>query len=269
MPPRPTRPTARRLLQPVALFSIGAVSLSACGDSVAPTSARGRQPAEKLATLSVTALGKVPYVELSGSISAATSSSSLTVTDVVEGDGSAMGTVDVVGNPTGTKDARFTGSVRFVVSDQTTWVDGSKAFWTSLLSTSGAGARQVAALLPKLANHWIELVAATTTTFNEQTGGLIDPRGFAQEFLHDSAGKFSNKGDLYLNGQHVVELTTKVGAAVDLAPSGSALPFEIRTQPPAEVTTDLHYSYPTSETIAPPKHFEYLETILAPYTSKP
>ncbi|MGO9198047.1 MAG: hypothetical protein ACLQK4_13085 [Acidimicrobiales bacterium] len=265
MAPRPTRSNAR-LWRTVIPITIVALGLGACG-STPPATARGRQSAPSLASQTVTALGKVPYVEVSGSIGAgaASKSSSITVTDVVEGGAASMGTVDVVGNPMGTKGERFWGSVQFVVSNQITWVKGSTVFWSSLLSTAGADKAQISSLLPKLTKGWIELISASTSVFNTETAGLIDPRGFAQEFLHDSVSRFSNKGDVYLNGRHVVELETNTGATVDLAPSGSSLPAEIRTQSPSPITTGLHYSYPASATIEPPKHFQYLETVLKPY----
>ena len=264
---RPTPWHARWTLVPTALLLSVALGLAACGASV-PSTARGRAGAGTLALESVAALSSVRFVELNGSITSGSgtkAASSISVTNVISGHGTSEGTVDVAGNPSGQKGDRFTGRVRYVVANHLTWVDGSNEFWTTLLSTAGASHSQVSSLLKKLAGHWIELIAASTSVFNTATAGLIDPRGFAQQFLHASAGQFSNEGDVSVNGKHVVELATSKGAVADLAPTGSALPVAIRTKAPSQVGTSLQYAYPSSVSIAPPKHFEYLETILKPY----
>jgi hypothetical protein len=267
MAPRPT-PTAARTsgLALLALLLV-AVLASGCSSGAAATP-RGHENPHKLATEMATALATKPYTEVNGSVSSkgtAAASTSITVSDVVASKTASAGTVSIVGNPTGTSGERFSGTVRYVVADHTTWVLGSSAFWRTLLTTGHVTSAVVSKLLPQLMKGWIELIAASTTNFNNQTAGLIDPKGFAEEFLHTAVSDFTNKGNVLVGGRDAVKLVTRQGATVDVAATGMPLLMSIATQAPSPVTTNLRYSYPASASIEPPKHFQFLTTILAPF----
>ncbi len=218
-------------------------------------------------------LDKVPFVEINGSVASGKSpaKSSITLSDVVEshalssGSSDSEGTVTVHGNPAATTGERFTGTVRFVVYDARTWVDGGDQFWSSLLRTSGHRAAEITKVRPKLVDRWIELMVSSTSWFDAATGGLIDPRGFALEFLHDSVSQFVNKGEVSVDHTEGVELATTSGGAIDLRAFGKLLPLEVSTVPGSPLVTRLSYSYPTTATIDPPIRYQGLETVLNNY----
>lgn len=267
---RPTRSGMSRASRAVASIAFAGLALAACS-SGAKSTARGHQSAQVVADQAVSLLGSVTYTEVNGSVKASEphkKTASITVTDVVAGHSTSKGEVTIVGNPAGSASDYFDGSVRYIVSNQITWVKGSTEFWRTLLANGGADKSELDALVPKLTSGWVELITASTSAFNTDTAGLIDPQAFAEEFLHDSAGSFVNKGNVTVGSRDVVELATKKGAIADIAASGEPYPVKITTAAKSSVVTDLNYSYPSSEHIAPPKRFRFLNSILEPYEKK-
>lgn len=262
------QPTGRRPRIALALAAV-AVAAAACSSSSSPP--RATEKPTPLANAAVRALNSVPYIELNGSISLGGSGknkTAITVSDVIEHKSASAGTVTVTGNPTDQTGERFTGTVKYVIYNTLTYVYGSAEFWSSLLASAGASATQQYAIVPKLYHRWIELIASSSSNFNAVTAGLVDPRGFAQEFLHTSAPEFSNRGEVTANGASAVQLANGHGGLIDLASTGSPLPVLIAASGNAHIVTSLSYSYPTHATVAPPAHFEYLDTVLKPYLKK-
>lgn len=266
MTPRPYRAALTRLLTLLAVCTL-AVTAAACGSS--PSSKRAGETAAYLAAEALDAYKQSNVVEARGTLATPAGlkvRSSVTLQPVIESGTSSEGTITVVGNPSGTKGQHWSGQVRYVIVHDVTWVYGSTAFWHSLFETNGNRCSLEAhQIFPKLVDHWIELISASTDAFNGNTLGLIDPRGFAEEFLHDSVTKLTNAGQHTLNGQQVITLKTSKGAAIDVPAFGSYLPVDVRTVSPAALRGAITYAYPKHATIASPTHFQYLDTVLAPF----
>lgn len=267
---RPTTRAHPRALLPSsasALLVALAFALSACGGSSPATIDRSKQSANALVAEALAAVAIPKYVEFSGSVAetAGNQTSSISAKNVVESRTSTAGTITITGNPTGVTSEHFAGTVSFVVANQITWVEGDDEFWDTLLATSSASKAEIKKLLPHLTGQWIELISASTANFNADTSGLIDPRGFVEEFLNQSETKLKKDGLVSVGGHETVQLSTTRGAVVNLAATGSPLPIVVQTKAPSALKTYFTYSYPNHADVSPPKHFQYLDTVLKPY----
>jgi hypothetical protein len=258
------RPVALIVARSAAFTLLAVVAAALAGCSKAPESGRARVAPSALLSQAAAAVGKVSFVHVAGRVTSTKGKDTdlIDVNATSNQSGDSSGSLEFEGPGMG-----FEGKTQFIVNANETYVLGGTSLWKSFFGAAD-DTPEAQALLPEVANHWIELPPTSTKIIEDDAVGLTVPAEWLEKSLK-LTGSLTNAGDGAVSGQSGVEVSSSQGANVLVARSGAPLPLALSAETSKSGDTvdfSLVTSYPTSASLAAPKRFESLTALEAAFS---
>lgn len=271
-----------RLASLAAVAALG-LGVAACGGGATATTTTTTTPpqpapagANKIGTYSIpviatkalAALSRQPAVAVHGTLGA--DGAQIAADDLVAvgnpTTGAAAGHLTVSGN---TKVFSLNGSLSFVRIGKSLWVNGDRAFWSSLVHSSAAASYSGVDLdtfYGKVVGHWIRFDTPSAEALEYHLLSLTSPKSIVASVVPLKATGYTKELGPTIDGAPTVALRSEKGGSVAISTVGEPLPLQISGSSGSNGTSQsvlLHFTYPRPPAITAPAGAVGLAAVVA------